>query len=230
MTKIKICGLFREEDVEYANEAGPDFIGFVFAPSRRRVSAERAARLRSRLAAGIIPVGVFVRAPPEEITRRYQEGLFDMAQLHGDEDGAYIRRLKELSAGTGRGPVPVIKAVRVEGAADLEPWRDTSTSPEVRDAGTPDYLLLDRGGGGTGQAFDWDLLGPGTGEQAGGDRVPVLGQPWFLAGGVSLDTLDRALIYRPFAIDVSSGAETGGIKDREKMIALVKRIREELKR
>ncbi|MDR3172706.1 MAG: phosphoribosylanthranilate isomerase [Treponema sp.] len=217
MTKIKICGLFREEDIGYANEADPDFIGFVFAPSPRRVGPEQAARLRSRLAAGIVPVGVFVRAPVEEIVRLYREGLFDMAQLHGGEDGAYIGRLRELSAGTGRGPVPVIKALRVEGAADLEPWRDISAVPEE---GTPDYLLLDRGGG-TGQSFDWNLLG--AGERAGG--LPVFSRPWFLAGGLSADSLDRALAYCPFALDVSSGAETGGVKNRKKMIELTERVR-----
>jgi phosphoribosylanthranilate isomerase len=231
MLKIKICGLFREEDIEYANEAGPDFAGLVFAPSRRQVSPAKAARLRSKLAAGIIPVGVFVRAPVEEIVRYYREGLFDIVQLHGDEDGAYIRRLKELSAGTSRGSVPVIRALRVESAAGLEPWRGAPVGRGGGQAAGPDagnaedYLLFDRGGGGTGRPFDWGLLGPGAGEPAGG--IPVFRRPWFLAGGVSLDTIGRALAYRPFALDVSSGAETGGIKDREKMIALVKQTREE---
>jgi phosphoribosylanthranilate isomerase len=263
MIKIKICGLFREDDIEYANEAGPDFAGLVFAPSRRQVSPATAARLRSKLAPGIIPVGVFVRAPAEEIVRYYREGLFDIAQLHGDEDGDYIRRLKELSAGTGRGPVPVIRALRVESAADLAPWRgvsigrgagpnigpgaepaasagpgdsiapDISAGPDASigpDAGSAeDYLLLDRGGGGTGRPFDWGLLGPGAGAGKAAGAFPVFRRPWFLAGGLSLDTVGRALAYRPFALDVSSGAETGGIKDREKMIALVKRTREESK-
>lgn len=224
MTRIKICGLLREEDLDYVNEAGPDFIGFVFAPGRRLISAAAAARLRTRLAAGIVPVGVFVNAPASVISALYGEGLFDIVQLHGGEDGAYIRRLRELSAGSGRGPIPVIKAVRAE--AGLDRWRGLPPGPEDADSGTPDYLLFDREGGGTGRAFDWGLLGPESSEAGG----PVFRRPWFLAGGVSVDNIGRALAYRPFAVDVSSGAESGGFKDRGKIIDLVKRTREELKR
>jgi phosphoribosylanthranilate isomerase len=115
VTNIKICGLFREEDVDFANEAGPDFIGLVFAESRRRVSARKAGILRSRLRDGIVPVGVFVNAPPEEIAALYQGGIIGMAQLHGHEDAPYTRRLKALSAAAGRPTVPVIKALRMGG-------------------------------------------------------------------------------------------------------------------
>jgi phosphoribosylanthranilate isomerase len=223
MVKIKICGLFREEDIEYANEAGPDFIGFVFAPSRRQVGAAEAARLRRRLAPGIIPVGVFTRAPPEEIIRCYRDGLIDIAQLHGGEDNAYIRRIRELSAGTGRGPIPVIRAMRVETASILR--KGFASIPEDGDGPPPDYLLFDQGGGGTGKAFDWTLLGPEPGSPGGAAGGPC--RPWFLAGGICGDNLDRALSFAPFGIDVSSGAETGGVKDRIKMIELVKRTRGE---
>jgi phosphoribosylanthranilate isomerase len=274
--KIKICGLFREADAEFANEAGPDFAGFVFAESRRRVSPAQAARLRSRLREGIVPVGVFVNAPPEEIAALYRDGCIGMAQLHGGEDALYIRRLKTLSAAGGRPPVPVIKALRMavgDGAAQTNRPRDSrETAPgtkprkglegceaatahsagagalaEPRKARFParsagnapkllhgkdmtilhdwmdspaDYLLLDNGAG-SGKPFDWMLLNSSL------LTLHSLSLPWFLAGGVSLENIDRALSYRPFAVDVSSGAETNGVKDREKMITLVKRVREE---
>lgn len=204
MSRIKICGLFREADVDFANEAGPDFIGFVFAESRRRVSAAAAARLLSGLRNGIVPVGVFVNAPPEEIAALYRDGVIGAAQLHGGEDAPYIRRLKTLSGYAGRTPVPVIKVFRVGGAAGAG-WDDPALY-----AGA-DYLLLDSGSG-SGKPFDWGIL----------PSSPPIPLPWFLAGGVSLENIDSALSYSPFAVDVSSGAETDGVKDRQKMTALVK--------
>jgi phosphoribosylanthranilate isomerase len=215
--KIKICGLFREADVEAANEAGPDFAGFVFAESRRRVSQAEASRLRSRLREGIISVGVFVNAPPEEVAALYRDGLIGMAQLHGGEDAAHIRRLKTLSAAGGLAQFPVIKALRVDGLAG-KGW-DNPAADAISDAA--DYLLLDSGSG-SGKRFDWSLL-----EHPSRDGVPDFRKPWFLAGGICRENIGLALSYRPFAVDVSSGAETNGIKDREKMIALVRMTREE---
>ncbi|MDR2028404.1 MAG: phosphoribosylanthranilate isomerase [Treponema sp.] len=227
MTKIKICGLFRDEDIDSANEARPDYIGFVFAPSRRRVSPRRAARLRARLMGGIIPVGVFVNAPAEEIIALYDRGIIAMAQLHGGEDGAYIAALK------GRSAVPVIRALRIETAEDLPPG--VCCASRIRSqkihkynrllggqggrAGTPDFFLLDHGAGGTGRAFDWSLLkdvsGPG-----------LFGSSCFLAGGIGIHNIEGALAYGPYGIDVSGGAETHGLKDRDKMIRLVQKVRE----
>jgi phosphoribosylanthranilate isomerase len=91
MTKIKICGLFRDCDIEYVNEARPDYAGFVFAESRRRVTTGHAGKLRERLAVDIKPVGVFVDAPAEDIAMLYSEGIIAMAQLHGGEDESYIK-------------------------------------------------------------------------------------------------------------------------------------------
>jgi phosphoribosylanthranilate isomerase len=215
MTKIKICGLFRDEDIDFSNEAGPDYIGFVFAPSRRRVSAPRAARLRGRLAEGIIPVGVFVNAPVDEIVTLYEGGIISLAQLHGGEDGAYIAALKARSA------VPVIRALRIEPGDVSVLGEQEPGAPQGAEgmAGAPDFFLLDHGTGGTGRAFDWTLLkdisGPG-----------IFRSSCFLAGGIDMHNIEDALSYRPYGIDVSGGAETHGLKDRDKMIRLVQKVRE----
>ncbi|MDR2482893.1 MAG: phosphoribosylanthranilate isomerase [Treponema sp.] len=197
--KIKICGLFREADIDLVNEAGPDYIGFVFAESRRQVSAGFAARLRARLTGRITPVGVFADAPPETIRALYQDGVIAMAQLHGGEDEAYIAGLKDLCS------VPVIKAFQLgrgnERAAFVLAERTAA-----------DYVLFDQGGG-TGTAFDWGVLGGG------------FSRPWFLAGGIGGHNIDRAVALGPYGVDVSSGAETNGFKDLDKIMDLIRRMR-----
>ncbi|MDR1909226.1 MAG: phosphoribosylanthranilate isomerase [Spirochaetaceae bacterium] len=196
MAKLKICGLFREEDIDAANEAAPDFIGFVFAPSRRQVDPARAARLRSRLREGIRVVGVFTDAPAGEIAALCRDGLIDMVQDHGGGDAA---RLAELRESCG---VPVIKAL------SLGPGADASAFAAA------DFLLFDGASPGGGRPFDWSLLR--------GEGCPV---PCFIAGGIDLDNIEEALRLGPFGIDVSSGAESGGFKDRAKMMALADKVR-----
>ncbi|MDR0381448.1 MAG: phosphoribosylanthranilate isomerase [Oscillospiraceae bacterium] len=198
MAKIKICGLWREQDIEYANETGPDYIGFVFARSRRRVSAARAAALRARLRPGIVPVGVFVDAPAEEIAALCAGGVIEAVQCHGREtDG-------EVAALRARCRVPVIRAVRVGEIA----------GPCAADSGAADFLLFDSGAG-SGRPFDWR-------------RLEAPRAPYFLAGGIGLDNLARALALDPYGVDISSGAETNGVKDLQKMRGLV-RLRDELR-
>jgi phosphoribosylanthranilate isomerase len=214
MPKIKICGLFREEDIAYVNEARPDYIGFVFAESRRRVTPSRAARLRSRLTDGITPVGVFVNAAVEDIAALYRDGIIALVQLHGGEDGGFIRRLKEAC------DAPVIKAAPVTRREDILPWTAEA-----------DFLLLDHGAGGTGERFDWRSVLDGNGGGAAG----ASGIPYFLAGGVTVQTLPEALRLnsggpplpglRFYGIDVSSGAEANGVKDRAKILRLVELVR-----
>jgi len=201
MTKIKICGVSRPEDIEYVNEAGPDYIGFVFAESRRRVRVAQAAALRQALRAGIVPVGVFVNADIDEIAALYEQGVIEAAQLHGAEDESYVATLRAHSR------VPIIKAFSIAEEADI---LRASASPA-------DYLLLDHGSGGTGAAFDWNLIERRTGR---------LKKPWFLAGGIEEANIQAALATKPYGVDISSGAETNGIKDREKIKRLVKAVRE----
>ena len=194
-TKIKLCGLSRECDIEAANELLPEYIGFVFAKkSIRYVSPEHAAVLRRQLADQVLAVGVFVNDTPENVAKLLAAGVIDMAQLHGSEDENYIERLRTLT------DKPIIKAFSVKEEQDI---RRAAVS-------SADLVLLDAGSGGTGTAFDWGLL-------AGMER------PYFLAGGLDTATVGEAVRkWRPYAVDVSSGIETDGHKDVEKMRAFVR--------
>ena len=198
MTRVKMCGLRRAEDIEAANRLMPEYIGFVFAPaSRRFISLEEAAALRQALSPGIRAVGVFVDEDAETVARLLAEGVIDIAQLHGNEDGAYIARLK---ARTGK---PVIRAFRVKNAEDL---RAAEASPA-------DMILLDAGAG-DGKTFDWSMLSS-------------VSRPYFLAGGLTPEnTAEAVKRYHPFAVDVSSGIETEGFKDCNKMRACMRAVRE----
>lgn len=198
MIKIKICGLFRFQDILAVNDAMPDYAGFVFAESRRKVSHEKAAALKSLLDPGILAVGVFANADPREILRLCKTGVIDLIQLHGREDAAYINALRQAV------PHPIIKAVGVECSRQI---LEAQTLP-------CDYLLLDSPGGGTGKGFDHSL-------------IPPLEKPFFLAGGLNAGNLRKAAACRPFALDVSSGAETGGLKDPDKIKELVDIVRSE---
>lgn len=201
MTKIKFCGLKREADIEAANALKPDFIGFVFAKdSRRYISPENAAVLKSRLSPEISAVGVFVNERPESIASLLDKGVIDLAQLHGDEDEAYISRLKEL---TGN---PVIKAFRISSASEAV----------KASASSADMILLDSGTG-SGRTFNWQL-------------IKEIRRPYFLAGGLDSENAGNAIrLLHPWAVDVSSGIETGGLKDIEKMAAFAAAVRKAFK-
>jgi phosphoribosylanthranilate isomerase len=213
--KIKICGLFREEDIDYVNEARPDYAGFVFAECRRQVTAEQASRLRRRLAECITPVGVFIDAPIESIAALYRDRVINIAQLHGGESEEYIIRLKEASGDT---PVPVIKVIKSESLNSLARGH----------GGTADYYLFDSGAG-SGKPFNWNLLNlpqsPVPSPLANFVGASLIDKPWFLAGGIQLGNIEQAMTLGPFGIDVSSGAETDGVKDREKILRLTEIVR-----
>ena len=198
MTKIKLCGLKRPQDIQAANELLPAYIGFVFAPkSRRYVHPDRAEELRRMLNPGIIPVGVFVNETPETVAALLDRGIIDIAQLHGKEDAAYIRRLRQLTK------KPLIQAFRV----------DTPAEVAAAQASPADYVLLDSGAGGTGTCFDWSLL-------------QDIQRPYFLAGGLTPENVGGAVAtLHPYAVDVSSGIETDGAKDKEKMTQFVRAVR-----
>lgn len=199
MTKIKLCGLTHPDDIAAANRCRPDYIGFVFArQSRRAVSPAQAALLKERLAPGIVAVGVFVDESPAAVAALLQRGIIDAAQLHGSEDETYLKTLRAL---TGK---PLIQAFRIACAADLQIARHSSA----------DFVLLDAGAG-SGAVFDWDLL-------------QDFRRPYFLAGGLEPSNVGQAIQkLHPYAVDVSSGIESSGTKDSDKMAAFVAAVRAE---
>ncbi len=199
--KIKLCGMFRDCDIDYANEAKPDYVGFIlgFPKSHRNIDAETARQLRSRLDTGIKAVGVFVNSPETTCAEYANCGIIDVIQLHGDEDADFIRRLRELTG------APIIKAAKIRTPEDIG---------RVQALGA-DYVLLDNGTG-TGEMFDHSLL----------DGAEIR-QPFFLAGGLTPENLRQAAeSVRPYCVDLSSGVETDRLKDREKMLEAVRVIRE----
>lgn len=199
MTKIKICGLRRPQDIEAVNAARPDFAGFVVEVpgSRRSVDKRELRELAGRLKEGILSVGVFVNAPPELVAELLEEGTLDLAQLHGQEDEIYMAELRRLTE------KPLIQAFSIQTGQDAEQVLESRA----------DYLLLDQGRGGTGQTFDWSLL-------------PEINRPFFLAGGLGEENLERAIRQvRPWAVDLSSSLETDGQKDPEKILRAVDLVR-----
>lgn len=213
MQKIKLCGMMKPCDIEYANRVKPDFVGFIFANTRRKISAAQAKQFREALDAEIPAVGVFVNEDISGITSLVQNGCIDLIQLHGEEDADYIRCLREVC------DVPVIKAVKVQ---TVEQIRQTAALPV-------DYLLLDtyRKGvlGGTGEAFDWELLREA--KAAAGDTAEgeLFGKPYFLAGGLHAGNLREAAALGSYGLDVSSGIETDGSKDFTKMVEVMELVR-----
>jgi phosphoribosylanthranilate isomerase len=202
MTKIKICGLRRIEDISYVNQCLPDYCGFVFAESKRKVTAEQAQQLRQSLHPKITPVGVFVNESLQTVAELVNHEIIDIAQLHGDENETYIRELRRLLK---RGQI--MRAIRVKSSADA---KNAELLPV-------DHLLFDacsgQGYGGTGETFNWDML-------------EGIKKPFFLAGGINIDNVETAIRkVHPYAIDFSSAVETNGVKDRDKIFAIVDKIR-----
>ena len=196
--KIKFCGLKRAEDIEMANALKIDYAGFVFAKkSRRYVPWELAEQLRGLLAPEIQAVGVFVNEDICSVAELIKRGIIDIVQLHGNEDEAYIRKLRELAA------CPVIKAFRIDSEEDCQKAQNSSA----------DFVLLDSGSGGTGECFDWSM-------------IRRMERPYFLAGGLDARNVRLAVEQlHPYALDVSSGIETDGKKDGAKMKEFANAVR-----
>ena len=188
--RVKLCGMFRPEDIDAVNEVRPDFVGFVvnFPRSRRSVAAREVVGLSRRVEPGICKVGVFVDEPANSVARLFEQGAIDVAQLHGHEDEHYLHLLRSLC------PVPTVQAFKVRSAADVA----------HAEASTANLVLLDNGQG-TGHAFDWTLL-------------QNVRRPFMLAGGLGPHNVADAIrAVRPWAVDMSSGIETDGLKDPRKM-------------
>ena len=196
---IKICGLTRQCDIDAVNIALPNYVGFVFADSRLKIDTHQASEMRKRLSLNIIPVGVFVNETIENIMSIIRNGIIDVVQLHGDENEDYIKTLKSLT------DKPVVKAVPVLKIGDVQQGSNTCA----------DYILLDNKGGATGKSFDWTLIGE-------------VNRKFFLAGGLNIENINLAIEkIKPYAVDISTGVETNKLKDKEKIINLVRKIRNE---
>ena len=215
--KVKMCGISKIETIPAVVEAKPDYMGLVFAPSKRQVTVDQAKILVEELHKGyakkygsdtehdkndtIKTVGVFVNETVDNLVTIANEANLDAVQLHGDEDEAFIQSLKE------RTNVEVWKAIQIRSAADVEKWIDSSADMLLFDA----YHKDERGG--TGEVFDWSSL-------------DAFERPFMLAGGIDSTNVARAIrTVRPYGIDISSGIETNGVKDDEKITAFIKIVK-----
>ena len=198
MAKIKICGLKRLEDIEIVNKYKPDYIGFVFADSKRKVSSDLACKMKKNLDSSIKSVGVFVDEDIDVIIKLYDEGIIDIAQLHGLENEEYIKKLKQKS----NYKLEIINAIEMSDEKDLLGYENSLA----------DYLLLDSGKG-SGKTFDWRLI------------RKDLKKEFFLAGGLNSKNISKAIEeFNPYAVDLSSSVETDGYKDELK----IKEVMEEV--
>ena len=197
MTKVKICGLSTQGAVEAAVSAGADYIGFVFAPSKRQVTVEQAAELAKFIPSHIQKVGVFVSPSRAELLEAVDKVGMDLVQVHGRVTDDLFEDL----------PCASIQAVQVDGDGHVP-------------SSQADYLLFDAPVAGSGQTFDWGQL-----------DTTELSQPFFIAGGLNEDNVEEAIQhFTPFAVDVSSGVETDGQKDHEKIRRFIERVKHGISR
>ena len=197
MTKVKICGLSTKEAVKTAVSAGADYIGFVFAPSKRQVTLEQAAELAKLIPVNVKKVGVFVSPSRAELLEAVDKVGLDFVQVHGKVVDKLFENL----------PCGSIQAVQVDEGGHV---------PNSQ----ADYLLFDAPVAGSGQTFDWGRL-----------DTTELAQPFFIAGGLNEDNVEEAIQhFTPYAVDVSSGVETNGQKDHEKIRRFIERVKHGISR
>ncbi|MCH3947719.1 MAG: phosphoribosylanthranilate isomerase [Olsenella sp.] len=196
-THIKLCGMFREQDIDAVNEALPDLCGFIvdYPSSHRHVGRDKLLQLVGRLDPQVPAVGVFVDEPLGLVSE-LADTVLDMVQLHGNEENPYIARLRELV------DIPICQAIRVRTPDDVRRANESKA----------DIVLLDSGAG-SGRAFDWSLI-------QGVER------PFILAGGLDPQNVGEAIDrFHPWGVDMSSGIETDRLKDPRKIRAAVAAVR-----
>ena len=203
MIKVKICGLKRKEDIKYINGIVPDYAGFIFAESRRKLEPDKAKRLINMLSGNIKAVGVFVNEDIDRLIKIYKYTGIEIVQLHGDEDDEYIEKILE--------EIEIWKAVRVRNKEDIKKAEKYSKNPKIS------KVLLDayheKEYGGSGISFDWDLIK---------EDIDNL----ILAGGLNQENIERAVsLTEPETVDISSGVETDGNKDYFKIKNFVEKVR-----
>ena len=197
MTKVKICGLSTKEAVKTAVSVGADYIGFVFAPSKRQVTVEQAIELAKFIPSHIQKVGVFVSPSRADLLEAIEKVGLDLVQVHGQVVDKLFENL----------PCGSIQAVQI-GEGEHVPNSQA------------DYLLFDAPVAGSGQTFDWGRL-----------DTTELAQPFFIAGGLNEDNVEEAIQhFTPYAVDVSSGVETNGQKDHEKIRRFIERVKHGISR
>ena len=190
MSKIKICGIRRLKDIEIINKYKPEYIGFVFTDSPRKISYEQAHELKNKLNPSIKSVGVFVNEDIDNIIKLYENKTIDIAQLHGEENESYIKNLKEKTDN-----IQIIKSIIINTDEDLNQYKHTKA----------DYLLLDSGKG-SGKTFNWDLINENINKKL------------FIAGGLNSNNINQAINkFKPYAVDLSSSLEVNGYKDELKI-------------
>lgn len=205
MSLVKFCGLMRENDINYANILKPDFIGFVYAESKRKVTIKQSAYLKRILDKNIKTVGVFLNNSLEEILEICSENIIDIIQLHGEYSAELISTLKEK---TGK---KITACVNVKEVKDILSLQNIIS----------DYILLDGAKSGSGVAFDYSLL----------DKAIDNGfnREYFLSGGLNINNIHKALLYKPYCIDISSGIEENGIKNFNLMKNIMQKVKGENK-
>jgi len=197
MTKVKICGLQYLQEIDYVNELKPDYIGFAFAKSRWQITKEHAITLSMSLDDNITSIGVFVDETAKIVGSYAEHGVIDMIQLHGQENEAYLAHLRDFTEHE------IIQAFSIQSEDDIKRAMESSA----------DYILLDSQNPGSGVTFDWCLV----------NQIP---RPFFLAGGLTPENVTTAINrLQPYAVDVCSGVEEKGVKNKEKIASFIRRIR-----
>lgn len=205
--KLKLCGLTRQEDIVYANCYQPDYVGFVFAFSRRQIQTQKAKELKRSLSPAIEAVGVFVNAPMTMVISSAKYVGLDVIQLHGEEDNRYIQEIRKHL----KQKVEIWKAIRLKDETCIEQARNIDADKIVFDTYHPQSY------GGTGLSIQNELLK---------SCCQLKDKPFWIAGGLHADNVVKIIQEtRPYGIDVSSGIEIHGHKDKEKIKQIVERIR-----
>ena len=201
MTKVKICGLMEKEHVQVAVDAGADAIGFVFAPSKRKLTVEQAKELAKEVPSTVLKIGVFVNPSEQEIETAFREVPLDLVQYHGNETPAFIQA----------NAYPSVKALSVKSEDDVEHAKQFQTDYYLFDAPGTDYQ------GGSGLTFDWQLM---KGHSIPADKV-------ILAGGLNATNVIEAIQrVKPYMVDVSSGVEVDGRKDTELIRTFIRAVKD----
>lgn len=209
MTKIKICGIKRIEDVQYVNKYLPDYIGFVFAQSKRRVTVNQVVILRNELDSRIKTVGVFVNEDIDKLIETVTKCKLNCIQLHGDENGEYIEKLKYSLNLHGAKEVEIWKAIRVKDESSILLLESFKVEAFVLDT------FVEGAYGGVGKVFDWNLA-----------KLAKAYGKIIVAGGLSIDNVSDAVeSVRPYGVDVSSNVETDGYKDESKIRCFIEKVR-----